>query len=132
MKKFILTLPLFLLLFACQNEDNATPIEEPFLLPVSHEVLLFQYTPDTGNNTSRLQYKIKFTNPNPIAVKGFHKVTLNSDGLVASTLGSSNSPCFNIGANGNCTLEYDAQDSHALGMIQSVELVSVEYLLEEQ
>ncbi len=132
MKKFILALPLLLLFFACQNEDNSTPIEEPFLLPVTHEVLLFEYTPDTGNNTSRLHYKIKFTNPNPVAVKGFHKITFDSDGLVASSLGSSNSPCFNIGANSNCTIEYDEQDSHALGMIQSVELVSVEYLLEEQ
>jgi hypothetical protein len=29
---------------------------------VTYEVLIFEYTPDTGNNSSRFHYEIKYTN----------------------------------------------------------------------
>jgi hypothetical protein len=36
---------------------------------VTYEVLIFEYTPDTGNNSSRFHYEIKYTNPNNVAIK---------------------------------------------------------------
>lgn len=118
-------------LFGCPtSDDDIIEIpEEPLL--VTYEVLFFSYTPDTGNNTSRLQYQIKFSNPNDFPIRGFSKITINADGLVSSNISSSNSQCYNIEANADCIYGIDAEDSHDLGMVTSIELVSVEYTIEE-
>ncbi|MEX1383580.1 MAG: hypothetical protein AB1Z17_09310, partial [Lutibacter sp.] len=91
----------------------------------------FKFTPDTGNNTSRLQYEIKFTNANNSAINGFHRITIDADGLVSTSIASNHSPCYTIEANSDCTLSFDAEDSFDLGRVNSINLVSVEYVLEK-
>lgn len=57
-------LPILFLLFGCPSDDNdMTNNEEPVLQNVTIEVIQFEFTPDTGNNSSRLEYEIRFTNP---------------------------------------------------------------------
>ena len=107
------------------NELNFTTLKD-----ITYEVILFELTPDTGNNTSRLKYQIKFDNLNDISINGFHKITLNIDGLVSSNMASSSSPCYEISANSSCTISFDEEESFDIGMINSIELVSVEYNFE--
>jgi len=107
------------------NELNFTTLKD-----ITYEVILFEFTPDTGNNTSRLKYQIKFNNLNDISINGFHKITLNIDGLVSSNIASSSSPCYEISANSSCTISFDEEESFDIGMINSIELVSVEYNFE--
>ena len=107
------------------NELNFTTLKD-----ITYEVILFEFTPDTGNNTSRLKYQIKFDNLNDISINGFHKITLNIDGLVSSNMASSSSPCYEISANSSCTISFDEEESFDIGMINSIELVSVEYNFE--
>jgi len=127
--RFIYFLPLLLILFGCSSDDLVI-IKVPVLENVTHEVLLFEFTPDTGNNSLRLRYEIQFNNPNDVTIHGFHKITTNSDGLVMSTLATDSSPCYEIAANSSCIISFDEEDSFDIGTVSSIELVSVEYNLE--
>jgi hypothetical protein len=133
-KKIIILLPAFFLLFGCSEDDDVITQEETELQSVTHEVILFEFTPDTGNNSSRLQYEIRFTNPNDIAINGFHKITLkttaNGFSIVSSNITSDSSPCYLIDANSSCDIIFDEEQSFDAGMITSIELVAVEYNFE--
>ena len=130
-KKLILSLPIFILLLGCPNDDEMTTYEQVELEDVTYEVLLFKFTPDTGNNSSRLQYEIKFSNPNDISINGFHRITTNTDGLVSTSIATNQSHCYTIDANSDCTLSFDEEDSFDIGRANSIQLVSVEYVLKK-
>lgn len=130
-KKLLLLLPAFFLLLGCPNDDEMTADEQVELKEVTYEVLLFKFTPDTGNNSSRLQYEIKFSNPNDISINGFHRITTNADGLIIKSIASNHSPCYTIDANSVCTLSFDEEDSFNIGRVNAIKLVSVEYILEK-
>lgn len=126
-RKIILLLPVFILLFGCPSDDDMVTSEETQLKNVTAEVILFEYTPDTGNNTSRLHYEIKFSNPNSTTVNGFPKITMNADGIITTNIATDPSTCSVIGANSDCTISFNGEDSHNLVKINSIKLVSVEY-----
>jgi hypothetical protein len=132
MKKTPFFLPFLLLLFSCSGDDAETIIEdpvEPNLLEVTSDVISYEFTPDTGNNTNRLTYEIKFINPNDIAILGFPRVTLNIDGTVSTRIVSSGSPCTEIAADSYCSLNFDEEESLNVAVINSIELVRVEYVI---
>ena len=129
-RKSILFLPICFLLFGCPSDDDMITPEETELENVTYEVILFEFTPDTGNNTSRLRYEIKFSNPNNTAINGFHKITTNADGIISSNIATDSSPCYLIEANSDCTVSFDEEQSFDIGMVNSIELVSVEYNFE--
>lgn len=130
-RKTILLLPTFLLLFGCPSDDEMIAPVETELQNITYEVILFEFTPDTGNNTNRLRYEIKFSNPNNTAITGFHKITTNIDGIISSNIATSSSPCYVIGANSDCTISFDEEESLNIGIVSSIELVSVEYKIEK-
>ena len=117
----------------CDFPDPETPeiIEPPVLENFSYEVLNFTFTPDTGNNTNRLQFEIKLNNPNVTAVEGVPILTLISDGLEFSGSYSNNAivPCYGIEANSSCVLTFDQESSLDLGLVNSIELIDVTYYL---
>ncbi|MCA0152805.1 hypothetical protein [Winogradskyella vincentii] len=119
----------------CDFPEPTEPelIEPPTLENFSYEVLSFTFTPDTGNNTSRLQFEIMLNNPNAYAVNGVPILTINTDGLESSGSFSNNAsmPCYQIGEDSSCILTYDQQSSLDLGIIESIELLNVEYFLTE-
>ncbi len=127
--KFIFLLPLFLMFFGCTGDNNSTP-EKVTLKSVTYEVLLFEYIPDTGNNSSRFRYEIKFSNPNNVAVKGVPQLTMNWDGSVFSPI-ARNPLCTEIGAKSSCTVSYDVESAFSPQYVtlKSIKLVSVEYIL---
>jgi hypothetical protein len=127
--KVLFLLPMFLMFFGCTSDNNSTP-EKETLKNVTYEVLLFEYTPDTGNNTSRFRYDIKFINSNNVALKGVPKLTMNYDGLIISPI-ARNPVCTEIGANSSCTVSYDVESALTPqnGTLKSIKLVSVEYIL---
>ena len=106
--KVFFLLPMFLLFLGCSS-DNDVP--EKTLKPVTYEVLLFEFTADTGNNSSRLHYEIKYTNPNDVAVKGTSSVTANYNGLILTPI-KRVPPYIEIGANSTYTEVYNVESPH--------------------
>ena len=134
MKKLILLLPIALLFFGCPNNDDKIILEEEeeTLTNVTYKVLLFRFIPDTGHNSSRLQYEIEFNNPNNVSVKGFFKITTNIDGQISVVFANKKTArCYQIGANSSCTISFNEEVSFDLGKIASIEFVSAEYLFEK-
>lgn len=106
--KVFFLLPMFLLFLGCSS-DNDVP--EKTLKPVTYEVLLFEFTADTGNNSSRLHYEIKYTNPNDVAVKGTSSVTANYNGLILTPI-KRVPPYIEIDANSTYTEVYNVESPH--------------------
>jgi hypothetical protein len=130
--KIFFLLPFLLMFFACSSDNDAKQ-EKETLKAITYEVLLFEYTPDTGNNTSRLRYEIKFTNPNNVAVKGNYKITYNADGLILTPIRRvpNDDPYDKIGANSFYTASYDVETAlnPTLGTIKSIKFLSAEFVL---
>ncbi|GLB48752.1 hypothetical protein Y10_11200 [Neptunitalea sp. Y10] len=100
----------------------------------TYEVLLFEYTQDTGNNSHRLQMEIKLNNSNNYAVTGYPYFSIAIDGMVTSSayanLASEN--CLGIAANSSCVFTLDIEeDSTLLGAPSAMELVAVKYYVTE-
>ena len=109
-----------------------TPVQEQTPLQnFTYEVLNFNFTPDTGNNTNRLKFDIKLNNPNNFVIKGFAYITTNADGVESSSgfLNGAISSCSEINPNSSCIFSFDKQSSLSLGLIQSIQLVNVKYYL---
>jgi hypothetical protein len=109
-----------------------TPIKEPEALEnFSYEVLNFNFTPDTGKNTNRLQFEIKLNNLNDFTVKGYPYVTVNIDGVESSSSYSSGGipTCYQLEAKSTCVLSFDKEGSLEMGKINSLKLVTVKYYL---
>ena len=111
-----------------------TPIEEsPKLKDFSYEVLQFQFTPDTGKNTARLEYKIKLNNLSSQSTKGFPILTTDADG-VEVVGGYRSNTCEQLEANSSCIISYDKEFilNLNIGFTKSVKLVKVEYFINKQ
>jgi len=109
-----------------------TPIQEQVPLEnFSYEVLNFEFTPDTGNNTNRLKFDIQLNNLNNFTINGFAYITLNVDGTLSSSgfLNGATSSCGQIGPNSSCVFSYEKETSLNLGIVQSIQLVDVNYYL---
>lgn len=109
--KAFLLLPFFFMFFGCSNSDDDSSTKEETLKSITYEVLLFYFTADTGNNSSRLHYEIKYTNPNNVAVKGTSSVTANYNGLILTPF-KSVPPYIEIGANSTYTEVYNVESPH--------------------
>ena len=109
-------------------------IEPPLLDGFSYEVINFEYTSDTGNNTTRLQFEIKLKNSNNYPAKGFPYFTVSIDGLESSTKYANflNNSCGIIKANSSCTVILDIEESHVFGIPNSIELIDVKYYLTKE
>lgn len=108
------------------------PIVEPKPIDnFSYEVVNFKFTPDTGKNTSRLQFEIKLNNLNDFAIKGYPMFTVTIDGVETSApyLNGAISTCNQINAKSSCNFTFDVESSLELGKINSLKLVTVKYYL---
>ena len=108
-------------------------IEPPRLENFSYQILNFNYIPDTGNNTLRLQFDIQLNNNNNFDVTGIPYFTTNSDGLIVSGASYSQTainPCFSINANSNCIFSYDQEEPLDIGLAPgSIQIINVEYIV---
>jgi hypothetical protein len=118
---------------SCDALEPSEPkqIAPPNLVNFSYEVLSFIFTPDTGNNTWRLQFKIKINNPNSYSVTGIPVLTCSVDGLETTSSFSANAsvPCYEVAANSSCILTFDQEESLDLVQVESFELINVQYFL---
>jgi hypothetical protein len=128
-KSFFL-LALFLILCACSSDNDPVTTEENTLKSINYEVLLFEFTADTGNNSSRLKYNIKYTNPNNVAVKGSTAVTLNYDGIILKPI-KRVPPYIEIETNSSYTESYDVESAFNIneGKVNSIKFVSAEFVI---
>jgi hypothetical protein len=113
---------------SCTSESQTEPIIEDIIEEVTHEVLYFEFIPDTGNNTRLLRYQIKFSNPNNVDINGYYRVTLNTDGLITTTFTNTNGQCGTIASNSDCIATFEGEDSLELAQVNSITLVGVEYV----
>ena len=109
------------------NELNFTTLKD-----IIYDVLFFEFTPDIGNNTSRLKCEIQFNNPNHVTINGFYivtiKITANGGSLVCSDI-IINPQCSEIIANSSCIISYEEESLDFEVGISSIELISVDYYI---
>ncbi|MFY0591067.1 hypothetical protein [Roseivirga sp.] len=113
------------------DPETSQEIEPPILENFSFTVQSFNFTPDTGNNTSRLQFAIELNNPNDFPVEGIPIFNLLIDevNITGNYSADASSPCNSLAANSSCTLIYDKESSLDLGVINSIEFVNLQYYL---
>lgn len=135
--KLFFLLPLFLIFFGCVSDKVDVTPEKKTLKSITSEVLLFEFTPDTGHNSSRLHYEIKYTNPNDFAIKGFSSITMDYNGLILTPI-KKLPPYIEIGANSNYTEIYDVESAHDTQSLSpeqiktfSIKFVSVKFTIVE-
>ena len=122
-KKLLILIVAGTLSYGCSSEnDDPDPLEE-----VQYEVLAFEFIPDTGNNTNRLSYEIRFTNPNNVPITGTYQVEVTLGALIQIQAFREDATCSFIDANSNCTFTYEQEISLDNGFIPSREIVSVSY-----
>ncbi len=107
--KLIYLLPFFFFFYGCVNENDIKELEEKTFKSITNEVVLFEYTPDNDNNSYKLRYDIKFTNPNNFAVNGYSSVTINYDGIIVTPIKRVPVVTFKIEANSNYTESFDIE-----------------------
>ena len=113
------------------DEENEIKVAE-VLKNFSYEVVSFNFTPDTGNNTSKLEFEVILKNGNNFSVEGTPIFSMRTDNVEFSTnYQGSNGNCTTIDANGNCVFKYSKEASLDLGIVKSIELTSIKYLLKE-
>lgn len=96
----------------------------------SYEIISYNFNAKTGNNTSKLDFIIELKNNNNFNVEGAPIFLMRINGIELSTSYSSNSGnCNTINANETCTFSYTKEISLDTEIINSVELVSIKYLL---
>lgn len=117
----------------CDAPEPTEPkqIAPPKMENFSYEVRSWIFTPDTGNNTWRLQFEIEINNPNDYAVSGVPVLTVDIDGLQTTSSFSNNAsvPCYEISANSGCVLTFDQEESLDVAQVESIELLKVQYYL---
>jgi len=112
-------------------EPDVTEVigELPKLSEFSYTILEYNFIPDTGNNTSIINFKIKLNNLSSSKVNGFPYITLDIGG--GSTSSSSFDGCSEIDANSSCIITYNNEYSLDLGIVNTFNILNVEYLLIE-
>ncbi len=126
MLKKLLTLIVVVALGNSCGSDDDTPAT---LQEVQYEVLAFEFIPDTGNNTNRLSYEIRFTNPNAVTITGWYQVSTTNGGLTNVRVFRNDVSCTTLAANSSCTFTHEEEASLDNGFIPSRELVDVSYFL---
>ena len=106
--KLLYFIPLFVILCGCSNDNKAIIEEKETIKEVTSEVLLFDFTHDTGNNSWRLQYEIKYTNPNNFAIRGYSSITMDFSGLILTPI-KRVPPYIEIGANSSYIEIYNVE-----------------------
>ena len=119
-----------LFLMSCSNNDDTPPVSTG-LQDVTSELILFEYTQDTGNDSSRLRYRVQFNNPNFQIVQGVWRVTINTDGVESTMVSNAQSQCAVINGNSNCSISFNEESPHINGMPNSIEFVSAVYTIIE-
>mgnify|MGYP001335552923 CR=1 FL=1 len=131
MRKYLFFFAVFYCLILVSCGGNNEPEVINGLESVSSELVTFEYIPDTGNNSSRLRYKIRFTNPNFQIIEGIYRITLNIDETESTTVSNSQSPCAIINGYSSCSVSFNEESCHDNGIPNSIEFVSAEYTIVE-
>tara|TARA_R110002049_G_C8911997_1_gene542549 strand:- start:54 stop:578 length:525 start_codon:yes stop_codon:yes gene_type:complete len=110
--------------------DAAETITElPRLEEFSYEILELNVIPDTGNNTSKISYKIQLNNLSNNKVNGLPYLTtrVNNDSFTVSYV--FNNSCSEIEANSSCIISFEGEESLDIAQITSFLIEEVEYLI---
>ena len=114
--------------------EEIQEIEPPTPDNFTYEILRFDFNPDTGYNTTRLQMEIELKNGSNEDISGIVIFKVENGGLIISgplfSEGASES-CTEIAANSSCIFTYDMEESLDYGMTESPEILSIDYYLTE-
>ena len=113
--------------------DEPELIEPPRLENFTYEILSSNYVPDTGNNTTLLQFEIQLNNHSDADVSGIPWITVVTPGLEFSTASYAEdalNPCLTIDANASCNFIFDQEyPLEPVGAAESFEIINVEYII---
>ena len=112
-------------------EPNAAQTIEqlPRLQEFSYEIITINVTPDTGNNTSRIEYSVRLQNLSNALVKGIPYITTRINNQSFTVSGPNTNGCLELGPNSSCILNYSAEESLNVIMITDFVIENVEYLI---
>ncbi|MFK8060915.1 MAG: hypothetical protein AB8B78_12600 [Polaribacter sp.] len=96
----------------------------------SFEIVSFKFTPDTGKNTSKLEFEVKLTNNCNKSIEGLPIFIMRIDGVESSKNYIENTNnCTSFTVNETCNFNYSKETSLETGKVKSLELVAVKFLL---
>jgi hypothetical protein len=129
MRKFALFFVLMcFVLSSCSNNDSNDEEMMQGEAVVVVNVIEFTYTPATDVTGARLVYNIDMTNTSIIDAQGGLVLTYSADGLVFSSIPTSESYCYQIPANTTCNISFDETESLDIITADSVVFISAEYV----
>lgn len=106
---------------------NVTPLEN-----FTYEVLYFNFIPDTGNNTRRLEFEIQLNNSNNFIAEGVPILTIETNGEISAGpyfSDGATEPCLSIDANSSCVFAFEIEETLDLVLVDSINLIDVDYWL---
>tara|TARA_Y100000588_G_scaffold30630_1_gene29781 strand:+ start:16539 stop:17057 length:519 start_codon:yes stop_codon:yes gene_type:complete len=112
--------------------EDPEVIDPPKLENFSYQILSFNYEPDTGNNTSLLQFEIQLNNNNDFDVTGipYFTVYTNIEFSTANYVNDASNSCLEIPANSNCIFTYSLEEPITnVGVPDNFEILNVEYII---
>tara|TARA_B100001057_G_scaffold5166_1_gene4719 strand:+ start:65478 stop:66017 length:540 start_codon:yes stop_codon:yes gene_type:complete len=112
--------------------EDPEVIDPPLLENFSYEILSFNYEPDTGNNSSLLQFEIQLNNNNDFDVNGipYFTVFTNIEFSTANYVNDASNSCLEIPANSNCIFTYNVEEPiTSVGVSDNFEILNVEYII---
>lgn len=118
----------------CDYPEPSEPelIEAPILENFSYQILSFNYQPDTGNNTTLVQYEIQLNNHNSYDVFGLPILTVY-DGHIefsGNLSADADEPCNEISANSSCVLSFNKEYpiDPTIPPSSTYQIINVEYV----
>ncbi|KQC34647.1 hypothetical protein AAU57_12755 [Nonlabens sp. YIK11] len=109
-------------------------VEPPYLEGFTYEIIFYEFTPDTGNNTSRLRFEIKLNNNSDRDVTGLPITTIRTGDITGTGpifLNVATTTCPSIPANSSCLFTADFEESLNFGNTSPGEIIDIQYLLTE-
>lgn len=96
----------------------------------SYEVISYNFSLNTVNNTYKIDFIVELKNNNNFDVEGAPIFLMRINGIESNTsYTGNNGNCNTINANETCTFSYTKEVSLEKENINSLELVSIKYLL---
>ncbi len=96
----------------------------------SYNLVDYNFIANTGNNTSKLQFEVILKNNNSFDVEGLPIFIMRKDGVeISKNYIDNTNKCTVIAANASCSFIYNKETSLDDEQTQSLEFVSVKFLL---
>lgn len=96
----------------------------------TYKLVRYNYTPNTGNNSSKLEFEVILENNNNFEIEGLPIFIMSGDGIeFSANYHVNSSSCSSISANSTCTFTYEKETPFTEESFSTLELVGIKFLL---